>query len=378
MSVDVGVGIRPLGVRVIFAKPVGLLLVLIKRAIPDEIAVAGEQDLIPLFYLLVVFEGRFVDHTRVPSYIGCSRLALQRFEFFHSERFTGLIPTPKVLKIQRFRLILEIFVLVELLATRFKSTAQPLFHQQVVLELWNKEAFWGDIPRLGEVHVIWLFVLLKEEKGQSCAYTLVYFTAFAGFCITGVEYLPQPVRGERLEKKPEVLDRVSDSLDDPIPFLTYARLLVIVPISNQKLPVARGENATVTVEIAVTISGHVYRICIIACRLQPKYSFRSQGCQQRLCTQHLNQRVSITVITLRAVEENSRMVAKRGTTRQDLDSGQNSEYNQPHRKTPYTTISVTPEVRDGIRDLRDDLGYETYGGLFRHIIQNAQEDLSTE
>ena len=64
-------------------------------------------------------------------------------------------------------------------------------------------------------------------------------------------------------------------------------------------------------------------------------------------------------------------------TKTETGSGKSrkSDYNQPHRKTPYTSISVTPEVRDNIRDLRDELGYSTYGGLFRHIIQNAQEDL---
>jgi len=69
-------------------------------------------------------------------------------------------------------------------------------------------------------------------------------------------------------------------------------------------------------------------------------------------------------------------MSNQNDSEQDSENSQNSEYNQPGRKTPYTTISVTPDMRDAIRDRRDELGYETYSGLFRDILQNAEGGLT--
>ena len=377
MSVGVGVGVSLLGGRSIFAQRVGLFLVFIERSIPDEMAISGEQDLIVVCYLFILTKSRFVDDARLPLNISCRRLTLESFELFHGERFAGLIPTPEVLKIERLRLILEILVFVKLLTTRLKSAAQAPFHQPILSVLWKKEPLRGHIPRLGQVHLVGLFVLLKKEKGQSCPHALVYVTAIGVPSVTGIEYLPQPVGGKRLKKKREILDRITNSVNYPIPFLTYAGLLIIVPISDQKLPVAGSEDASITVEIAVTIVGHVYRICIITSRLSRSIAFEL-GVSTEIVYSVSETAISVTVITPWGVEKGGTMATKRGATRQDSENDRKSEYNQPHRKTPYTTISVTPEVRDGVRDLRDDLGYETYCGLFRHIIQNERGDPTNE
>jgi len=67
-------------------------------------------------------------------------------------------------------------------------------------------------------------------------------------------------------------------------------------------------------------------------------------------------------------------------TRADQDgaASHDSGLDQPQRNTPYTTISVTPGQRNKIRTLRDELGYGSYGALFDDLIENAQEDTSTQ
>jgi hypothetical protein len=44
----------------------------------------------------------------------------------------------------------------------------------------------------------------------------------------------------------------------------------------------------------------------------------------------------------------------------------------------YSSIGIPTEQRDQIRELRDELGFETYALLLDELIENAQEDLSAE
>ena len=44
----------------------------------------------------------------------------------------------------------------------------------------------------------------------------------------------------------------------------------------------------------------------------------------------------------------------------------------------YSSIGIPTEQRDQIRELRDELGFETYALLLDELIENAQEDLSNE
>jgi putative aminopeptidase FrvX len=51
------------------------------------------------------------------------------------------------------------------------------------------------------------------------------------------------------------------------------------------------------------------------------------------------------------------------------ESGENIE---------YSTIGIPTEQRDQLRELRDEMEFETYALLVDELIENAQEDLSNE
>jgi hypothetical protein len=42
----------------------------------------------------------------------------------------------------------------------------------------------------------------------------------------------------------------------------------------------------------------------------------------------------------------------------------------------YTTVGVTSDTRDELRELRDEFEYHRYEELIRDLIHNAQEDFS--
>jgi hypothetical protein len=264
MSVGVGVGVRPLrgrtiGIRDIFIEPVGLVK-FIERAVPHELALAGEQEVVTFGYLLVGAEGRVIDDARLPPNIGCGRFSLEGFELFQAERLPRVESPPEVLEVERSSSIIELLVLVEAFSARFKSTTQTGLNEAVLIDLRSQKSFSIHVPRFRKIHLLVLLVLLQEKKGQDCAHSVPQFLAVV--VIVRVESHPQAIGWEVFKQEAEVQNGVSYTTVDSIPFLTDTGILVVASITRQELPVSRGEKASASVRVG--IGRHIYRVCIIA------------------------------------------------------------------------------------------------------------------
>ena len=382
MSVGVGVGVRPLrgrtmGVRDIFIEPVGLVK-FIKGAVPYELTLAGEQEVSTFGYLFVGAEGRVIDDTRLPANIGRGRFSLKRFELFQAQGLPGVESPPEVFEVERSSSIIELLVLVEAFPARFKSTTQTGLNEAVLIDLRSQKSFSIHVPRFRKIHLLVLLVLLQEKKGQDCAHSVPQFLAV--IVIVGVESHPQAIGWEVFKQEAEVQNGVSYPAIDSIPFLTDTGILVFASIARQELPVSGGEKASASVRVG--IGGHIYRVCIITPSITRRFVSLPQP-YSKIETEFVDTNIISAVLSTENVMTFAALVGGRMSSQfgenGTVDGSEYPEDPRPKRRTPYTSIGVHPEIRDALADIRDtDHRFDTYGDVLCELIENAQEDLSTE
>ena len=294
---------------------------------------------------------------------------LKRLKLVEREVLTGEKPLPEVFEVELGRIVLEVFVIVETLPPSLQHPQQTTFDKSVLLSLGDKEPF-IDLLVIIRSRALRCLVLLKEKQSQSIAHRTIKFALLLS--IIRIENTPQSVVGQSFEKQREILDRTADAAVDSIPFLTYTGFLILVPITQQELAVASGKTASGAA--LVRVQGHVYRLCII-----PSLMAGILPPQQHPYSHSVSIVVDISDIVYRNYynDGGGRREQRMSSADSHDDGGWKAAW-ESGENIDYSSIGIPTEQRDQLRELKRQMGFETYALLIDEIIKNTQEDLSSQ